>query len=41
MTEKELREFPPMVLSAQQRLLANNYAPLSEARIRAIYTARW
>lgn len=41
MTEKELREFPPMVLAAQQRLLANNYAPLSEERIRAIYTARW
>lgn len=41
MTEKELREFPPTVLAAQQRLLANNYAPLSEERIRAIYTARW
>ena len=41
MTEKEVEEFPPMVLAAQERLLANNSAPLSQERIRAFYAARW
>ena len=41
MEEKHIREFASNVLATQQRLLKNNYVPLSEEQIAAIYAARF
>lgn len=37
MKENEIQEFTTNVLESQQRLLANNYVPLSEAEIRSVF----
>lgn len=41
MTEQDIPVFARNVLASQQRLLANNYVPLSEQQIAEIYTSRW
>lgn len=41
MKEEEISVFARNVLTTQQRLLKNNYVPLSEAHIAAVYQARW
>ena len=41
MEEKHIHEFASNVLATQQRLLKNNYVPLSEEQIAAIYAARF
>ena len=40
MTESDIPEFARSVIASQQRLLVNNYVPLSEEDIREIYAAR-
>lgn len=41
MQEQDISLFAQNVLASQQRLLSNNYAPLSEANISGIYNARY
>ena len=38
MLEKEIEEFTESVIENQQRLLKNNYTPLSKEQIKEIYT---
>lgn len=38
MLEKEIEEFTESVIQNQQRLLKNNYTPLSKEQIKEIYT---
>lgn len=40
MTEKDVPAFAASVLATQQRLLRNNYVPLSEEQIAAVYASR-
>lgn len=41
MMQKDVKEFPALVLKSQQRLLANNPVELDEGDIFHIYNARW
>ena len=41
MTEQDIPQFASTVLASQQRLLGNNYVPLSEQQIVDIYKSRW
>ncbi|WP_418765713.1 4-hydroxybutyrate dehydrogenase [Mailhella sp.] len=41
MKEEDIPSFAGNVLASQQRLLANNYVPLSERQIEEIYASRW
>ena len=40
MTQEDVAHFASNVLATQQRLLGNNYVPLSEGEIETIYAAR-
>ena len=40
MTETDVPAFASSVLATQQRLLRNNYVPLSEEQIAAVYASR-
>jgi len=41
MPEAEIESFATSVIEQQQRLLANNYVPLSRDEIRDIFKALW
>jgi len=41
MKEEHIRAFAGTVLASQQRLLGNNYVPLSEDQIAEVYASRF